>query len=65
MMFWIGLVIGLFVGANVGLLVIALCKISARADSFGKKDDTYYGQEVENKKNNDCRRFYNKKDQMV
>ena len=42
-MFWIGLVIGLFVGANVGFLVIALCQSAARGDSFGKKDDSYYG----------------------
>ncbi len=32
MMFWIGLLIGLFVGANVGLLVIALCQAAARGD---------------------------------
>ena len=43
-MFWIGVVIGLFVGANVGLLVIALCQAAARGDRMiGKKDDTYYG----------------------
>jgi hypothetical protein len=44
--FWIGFVwfvVGMFVGANVGMLVLALCKISASADMFGKKDDSYYG----------------------
>jgi hypothetical protein len=24
-MFWIGLIVGLFIGANIGLLAIALC----------------------------------------
>ena len=43
-MFWIGLLIGLFVGANVGMLVLALCKISASADKrMGGKDELYYG----------------------
>lgn len=42
-MFWIGLLLGLFVGANVGMFVLALCKISASADGLGKKDDTYFG----------------------
>ena len=32
MMFWIGVVIGLLVGANIGLLVIALCLAAARGD---------------------------------
>ena len=31
-MFWIGLVIGLFIGASFGLLVIGLCAAAAKGD---------------------------------
>ena len=44
-MFWLGLIIGLFVGTIFGVLVIAMCQAAARGDRMmGKKDDTYYGQ---------------------
>ena len=31
-MFWIGLVIGLFVGVQIGLLLVGLCSAAARGD---------------------------------
>ena len=39
MMFWIGLIIGLFVGTLFGVLIIALCKAAANGDEQGTKDD--------------------------
>ena len=30
--FWIGFIIGMFIGANVGILVIALCKSAGDVD---------------------------------
>ena len=42
-MFWLGLVIGLFVGTIFGVLIVALCQAAANGDRIiGKEDDTYF-----------------------
>ena len=64
MMFWWGLLIGACIGTIFGVMIIALCQAAARCDAMiGKKDDTYFGQDVEKKKNNGFRRLNIKKDQ--
>ncbi len=35
-MLWIGILIGLFIGANVGLFVIGLCVASKKGDDLQK-----------------------------
>ena len=45
--FWIGFIIGVFVGANVGILVIALCKSAGDAD-----ERAGYKQEIKRAGNN-------------
>jgi len=31
-MFWMGLILGLFIGANLGVIIMALCVVASRAD---------------------------------
>jgi hypothetical protein len=33
-MFWIGILIGAFIGALAGVVAISLCVVSARADGY-------------------------------
>ena len=34
MTFWSGLVLGIFVGANVGFIILALCRSASRGDQL-------------------------------
>lgn len=51
-MFWLGLVIGLFVGANIGLFVIGLCLAAQKGDRMkcyenGLNDGNYRDQKYQ------------------
>jgi hypothetical protein len=35
-MLWIGIIIGIFLGANIGLIVIAMCISSKKADKLNE-----------------------------
>lgn len=37
-MFWIGLIAGIFIGANIGILVIALCRVASGSTVSVKRD---------------------------
>ncbi len=39
--FWIGLGIGLFIGANIGLVVLALCQVAGRKPDRPVEEENY------------------------